>query len=43
MYGMLQEEDDKRSILDKDKMATHILEMAGKKIHSEGLREPEED
>ena len=31
------------SILDKDKAATAILEMAGKTIHSKGLREPEED
>ena len=37
------QEGDKQSILDKDKTATHILEMAGKKIHSEGLREPEDD
>ena len=28
-----------QSILDKDKVAGHILEMAGKSRHSEGLRE----
>ncbi|CAI8034702.1 MTOR-associated protein MEAK7 [Geodia barretti] len=32
-----------QSILDKDKVAGHILEMAGKTRHSEGLREPPPD
>lgn len=30
------------SILDKDKVAATLLEMAGKTRHSEGLREPED-
>ena len=30
------------SILDKDKIAHRLLEMAGKKMHSEGLREEKE-
>lgn len=30
------------SILDKDKAASALLEMAGKTRHSEGLREPED-
>ena len=30
------------SILDKDNTAKAVLEMAGRKQHSEGLREPEE-
>ena len=33
------QEGEGRSILDKDKIAHRILEMAGKKMHSEGLRE----
>ena len=32
-----------KSILDKDKSAQAILDMAGKTRHSEGLREPEDD
>ena len=42
-HTVLLQEGDQRSILDKDKIAAHLLEMAGKKLHSEGLREPEED
>lgn len=30
------------SILDKDNTAKAVLEMAGRKQHSEGLREPEQ-
>lgn len=38
-----QEGVSQKSILDKDKVAGHLLEMAGKTRHSEGLREPPED
>lgn len=38
----VQEGSNHPSILDKDKTATALLEMAGKTIHSAGLREPEE-
>ena len=31
-----------KSILDRDKTAQAVLDMAGKTRHSEGLREPEE-
>jgi len=37
------QEGEGRSILDKDKIAHRILEMAGKKMHSEGLREEKDD
>ena len=43
LVAIIIQEGENRSILDKDKIATHILEMAGKKMHSEGLREPEDD
>ncbi|EDV25495.1 uncharacterized protein TRIADDRAFT_24535 [Trichoplax adhaerens] len=33
--------DNKRSILDQDPSAKALLELMGKKQHSEGLREPE--
>lgn len=36
----LQTDSRQPSILDKDKVAGHILELAGKTRHSEGLREP---
>ena len=39
----VQEGGGQVSILDKDKAAGHLLEMAGKTRHSEGLREPSED
>ena len=39
----VQEGGGQVSILDKDKAAGHLLEMAGKIRHSEGLREPPED
>ena len=34
-----QEEDGNTSILDKDKTAAALLEMAGRKLHSKELRE----
>lgn len=33
----------KRSILDMDPEVQAIIEMTGKTVHSQGLREPEED
>lgn len=40
--GCLQDEN-KRSILDVDPEVQAIMEMTGKTLHSQGLREPEED
>ena len=42
LLPLLQGASSQPSILDRDKTATAILEMAGKTRHSEGLREPEE-
>ncbi|KAI1904565.1 hypothetical protein AGOR_G00006940 [Albula goreensis] len=44
--GQLPEElqaEGKRSVLDMDPETQAIMEMAGKTLHSQGLREPEED
>ncbi|XP_029951949.1 MTOR-associated protein MEAK7 [Salarias fasciatus] len=38
-----EEEGGKRSILDADLEAQALMEMTGKTLHSQGLREPEED
>ncbi|XP_071767372.1 MTOR-associated protein MEAK7 [Centroberyx gerrardi] len=38
-----EEGEGKRSILDVDPEVQAIMEMAGKTLHSQGLREPEED
>lgn len=38
-----EQDENKRSILDVDPEAQAILEMTGKTLHSQGLREPEED
>lgn len=38
-----EEGDGKRSILDVDPEVQAIMEMTGKTLHSQGLREPEED
>lgn len=37
------EEGSKKSILDMDPEMQAIMEMTGKTLHSQGLREPEED
>lgn len=41
-FGGSQDEN-KRSILDADLETQAIMEMTGKTMHSQGLREPEED
>lgn len=38
-----QEDDNKRSILDVDPEVQAMMEMTGKTLHSQGLREPEDD
>lgn len=38
-----EEGEGKRSVLDMDPEVQAILEMTGKSLHSQGLREPEED
>lgn len=38
-----EEGKGKRSILDMDPEVQAMMEMAGKTLHSQGLREPEED
>lgn len=38
-----KEGEGKKSILDVDPEVQAIMEMAGKTLHSQGLREPEED
>ncbi|KAM4618715.1 MTOR-associated protein MEAK7 isoform 1-T2 [Polymixia lowei] len=38
-----EEGENKRSILDMDPEVQAMMEMAGKTLHSQGLREPEED
>ena len=42
IWNVIQGETKQTSILDQDKTATALLEMVGKTVHSEGLREPEE-
>ncbi|XP_074532789.1 MTOR-associated protein MEAK7 [Halichoeres trimaculatus] len=38
-----EEADGKKSVLDADPEAQALMEMTGKTLHSQGLREPEED
>lgn len=38
-----EEDEGKKSILDRDPEAQAMMEMTGKTLHSQGLREPEED
>lgn len=38
-----EEGGGKRSVLDMDPEVQAIMEMTGKTLHSQGLREPEED
>lgn len=38
-----EEGEGKKSILDVDPEVQAMMEMAGKTLHSQGLREPEED
>lgn len=38
-----EEGEGKKSILDMDPEVQAIMEMTGKTLHSQGLREPEED
>lgn len=38
-----EEGEGKKSILDRDPEAQAMMEMTGKTLHSQGLREPEED
>ncbi|XP_076126155.1 MTOR-associated protein MEAK7 isoform X1 [Alosa pseudoharengus] len=38
-----EQDENKRSILDVDPEVQAMMEMAGKTLHSQGLREPEED
>lgn len=38
-----EEGEGKRSILDVDPEVQAMMEMTGKTLHSQGLREPEED
>lgn len=38
-----EEGNGKKSVLDVDPEVQAIMEMAGKTLHSQGLREPEED
>ena len=42
-YNDCAPQTDHRSILDKDKTAQVILDLAGKTRHSDGLREPDSD
>lgn len=37
------QDENKKSILDADPEAQAMMEMTGKTLHSQGLREPEED
>lgn len=38
-----EEGQGKKSVLDMDPEAQALMEMTGKTLHSQGLREPEED
>lgn len=42
-WGQGEEGVGKRSVLDMDPEVQAIMEMTGKTLHSQGLREPEED
>lgn len=42
-YCYVWQDENKRSILDADPEVQAMMEMAGKTLHSQGLREPEED
>lgn len=37
------QDENKKSVLDVDPEMQAIMEMTGKTLHSQGLREPEED
>ncbi|XP_019720860.1 TLD domain-containing protein 1-like [Hippocampus comes] len=39
----VDESEGKGSVLDRDPEVQAIMEMTGKKLHSQGLREPDED
>lgn len=43
LWGQGEEGVGKRSVLDMDPEVQAIMEMTGKTLHSQGLREPEED